>query len=207
MSEPVLSTVGADLYADLAPLAYDDANRDWALALLCQAIAEMLQPVDDLVRDDDNGPGWSKVLDITRCPTAWLPWLGQFVGVTVDTTLDDADQRTQITTEAGFQRGTPAAMVAAAQATLTGAKVVIMRERHGGDAYALQVITYTAQTPDSAATHAALLAQKPAGIVLDYEVHDGQDWQQLIDGYSTWAAVVAHYPTWQDVINDTPTTP
>src|ERR1019366_10522798 len=34
--------------------------------------------------DLDNylgAPGWSQILDITRCPQYVLPWLGQFIGV------------------------------------------------------------------------------------------------------------------------------
>lgn len=82
-------------------------------------IGQMMQAVDSISADsyDSDGavaPSWSSVLDITRAPTAVLPWLGQFVGVRVDPMARDDQQRYAIESEAGFNRGTPAAILAAA---------------------------------------------------------------------------------------------
>ena len=75
-------------------------------------MGEMVQAIDSLcMAQNDDGtiaPGWSQVLDINRCPTAALPWLGQFVGVSVDPSQRDDQQRYAIEQEHGFARGTPA---------------------------------------------------------------------------------------------------
>lgn len=202
-AQPVIGTAGAELYADLAPLAYDDENQNWALMTLAAAIGAMLQPINDLARDTPAGPGWSQLLDVTRCPTNALPWLAQFVGVQLTPGLTDAQWRTQIVMEAGMARGTVATMRAAAKKYLTGSQTVGILERTS-DAYNFTVVTYTSETPDSDLVLAALTAAKPAGLVMDYLTVTGQIWQQLIDNYATWADVISAYATWQDVINDTP---
>lgn len=205
MSKPVVGSFGAELYEAVEPLAWADEENGWALLTLCGAIGEMFQQVRDLGSPDPDGnPGWSQLLDVTRCPTAYLPWLGQFVGVQVDTSLTDTQQRSQITNEAGMARGSLAAIRGAAQKYLTGSRTVQILERVGGDAYAFTVVTYTSETPDSAAVSAALAAAKPAGLVMTYEAVTGQIWAQLEANYATWADVIAAYTTWQDVINDTP---
>jgi hypothetical protein len=160
-----------DLRTALAPLATPD------LATYAGAIGAMFAPVDDLVRDTDAGDGWTALLDVDRAPADALAFLAQFVGVD------------------GFKRGSAGAVRAAAQQYLTGARRVIFRERDGG-AYRLTVITYTADTPDPAAVLRALLAQKPAGIILTHLVENGQDYQQVRTIHATYAAVKAAYPTY-----------
>jgi len=196
-------TYAARLYASLAPLAEYDPSTSWSLLILCNAIGIPFQLVEEWVRDTPEGPGWSLLLDLDRCPDEALPWLAQFVGVRLlpDSTPDD--QRHRIASTDGFRRGTPAAMRGAAQATLTGGRSVVFRERYG-DPYVLDVLTYTSQTPDPAATERALISQKPGGIVLTYRTADGQDWQSVKDRFATWADVKATYATWADVRDDTP---
>lgn len=203
MTAPALSGLGAQLYADLAPLAYADAENGSPLATFCGALGTLLQPVDDLARGTAAGPGWSELVDVDRAPAVALPWLAQFVGVRLDPSLDDDQQRTQIRSETGMLRGTVAAIRATAAKLLTGSQTVIILER-APDPYSFTVITYTSETPDSAAVLAALEAAKPAGLILTYLTVSGQVWAQLIANYATWADVIAAYPTWQDVINDTP---
>jgi hypothetical protein len=40
-----------------------------------------------------------------------------------------------------------------------------------------------------------LKAQKPGGIILTYEVIDGQDWQNVIDTQASWTSTMAAYGT------------
>jgi hypothetical protein len=206
-------TFAERLYLALAPLARQDIEHGWSLLVLCNAIGTMYQPVEDLVRDTPAGPGWSPLLDLDRCPDFALPWLGQFAGVRVLAGSTPDQMRARIGSTDGFKRGTPAAMRGAAQATLTGAKTVVFRERDGANqgnasspdyAYYLTAATYTAQTPNPAATHAALLAQKPGGIVLVYNTTAGQDYQTLRTNHATYNAVRTTYPSYDAVRNDTP---
>jgi hypothetical protein len=215
VAPPVLSSFAQDLYDRLAPLAQDDADNGYALALYCAAIGQMFQEVEDYARDttvdDKDAPGWSGIVDINRAPSKGLAWLAQFVGVTLQVGLDDASQRTRILETDGWNRGTLGGISGAAHQYLTGAKNVIIRERDAVaspalPAYGLTVITYTSQTPDSSKVLAALLAQKPAGIILRYVVLTGQDYEALFTGHATYQNVFTTYATYQGIVTDQPGT-
>jgi hypothetical protein len=197
---PALDSFAALLYDALAPLAALDGQADWHLAHYCGALGVMFQPVADVARDTPDGPGWSAVLDLERCPDAWLPWLAQFVGVTIPGGSTPDAARAWIQSTDGFKRGTPAAMRGAVTRTLTGNHTVYFREREGGDPYLLEVVTLTKETPDPAATLAALIAAKPGGIVLQYRTITGWDYQQLTTaGPDPYSALAAVYPTYYDL--------
>lgn len=201
------------LYDMLAPLAQQDPVAGWSLLILCNAIGVPYELVEDWVRDTPDGPGWSLLMDVDRCPPEALPWLGQFAGVRIPVGLGDADARKWVASTDGFKRGTASALVGAVRATLTGAGAVVFRERDGASmghptapdyAYCLTVITYESQTPDPEATRRALLAQKPGGIVLDYRLATGQDYQSVRDRFATYQAVRDGYPDYYAVMLDEP---
>lgn len=213
MAQPLLKSFAQRIYDDVAPLAWADSQYQWALAYYCGALGAMFQLVDDYGRDQVvNGkiaPGWSQLLDINRAPTEALPWLAQFVGATLPVSASDAAMRAQLLSVPGWRRGTPAAMVAAAQATLTGNKTVTMIER-AGDAYTVVVITKASETPDVEETYAALLSQKPGGIILVYENIDGQTYGELLSiNAPTYALAYTSYSDYQHLLlnnnNSTPT--
>jgi hypothetical protein len=205
-AELLPDTFAGRLYGMLAPLAQKDPVAGWSLLILVNAIGLEYQLVEDWVRDSPDGPGWSLLMDLDRCPPEALPWLGQFVGVRVPTGLNDAQARAWVASTDGFRRGTPAAMRGAAQATLTGDKLVVFTERFNGDAYALDVATYVDQTPDPALTERALIAQKPGGIVMTYRASPGQDYG-IVDATNVdYAAVHAKYPSYQALLVDQPGT-
>jgi hypothetical protein len=206
---PVAGSFADDVYdGELGPLAFADPALGWPLLVLVGAIGQMFQRVQDLARDDaDGNPGWSVILDIDRAPTEGLPWLGQFLGVRPTVGLTDAQQRAAIRGPAGFARGTPAAMVAAAQATLVGGKQVVLIERDASTAdppYNLTVQTYVTETPSSAKTLAALISQKPAGLKLNYSTIGGQTYQQTFTGHATYQQVFANHATYYGVLANTP---
>ena len=188
----------ARLYAMLEPWAGEDEENGWALLTYCNALGTMFQPLEDLERDTPEGPGWSALLDLDRCPDFALPWLAQFVGVRPPPGSTPAEQRAMIDQHLGWERGTPASIVNATKATLTGTQTVVMRERYGGDPYVLQVRTVTAETPDATATKNAILTQKPGGIVLDYAAIAGQDYTTL-KTRGTYATVKSTYPDYNAV--------
>jgi hypothetical protein len=126
----------------------------------------LLGEVDDVVRDTDL-PGWAPELTYER--THRPRWTGQFLGVQIPDSANDTTARNLIRDRPSFRRGTPEAISAAARTTLTGTQYVTLFEREGG-AYKLRVQTFTEETPDSAATQAAILAQKPAGLTLTFQV-------------------------------------
>lgn len=190
---PQLDTFADRVYGSVEPLAWQDSLYAFALAKLCGSLGQMFQDIEDLARDTPQGPGWSAVLDLQRCPAAWLPWLGQFVGVVIPAGTDDATARHAIDELVGFQRGRPATIKAVIRATLTGQQTVILQERLAGDAYALGVYTINTETPDQAATLAAILRQKPAGIVLTYSTGPPNTYEAVRIGYATYADVTAAF--------------
>lgn len=168
-------TFAQSLVKLLQPMMYDDANHGNALAVYLGALGDNLfQEIEDWASDTDLGqPGYSLLLDADRVPDKAIPWLAQFVGVTITKGLPAADQRSQLKGLTNWKRGTVDALQAAPLPYLTGSKTVIIKERFTG-AYNFEVITYTSETPDSASVLAALIAQKPAGLIMTYIVYAGQ---------------------------------
>lgn len=129
------------LYGRLGWAASEDTSGE--LLSWLGGIADLFQTIDSLTHDgyDTEGnvaPGWSQVLDLNRCPTFALPWLGQFVGVQVNPTLRDDQQRAQILSMPGFQRGTVASIIAAIDYYLLPGYSATIVERTP-DAYSLEI--------------------------------------------------------------------
>jgi hypothetical protein len=179
-----------------------DGDQDFALSEYVSAMGDMFQQVDTLASATNAGPGWSQIMDINRCPSYGLGWLAQFVGVTLDPALDDASQRSRIRSTDGWNRGSPNAMIAAAQQYLTGTKYVILRERNGSP-YHITVVTKLSETPNSLAVLNALLAQKPAGLTLTLAVEAGQDYETLFEAFADYGDVFAAYPNYLAMLLDT----
>jgi len=200
-----------DLYNNhLLPLQWAESQNGFALRMYCDSIGGMFQIVEDLSRDGvdnsgKNAPGWSQLMDLPRCPTYALQWLAQFIGVLLPIGLTDAQQRAYIAAAPGWKRGTPAAIIAAAQTHLTGNKLVTLRER-SPDAYSFDIHTLTSETPNSAQTLADILAQKPAGINMTYSTWTGQDYQTIYSGNASYSPLFTGFLTYQGIVNNAPGT-
>lgn len=186
------------LYETLGPVAAPDEDNGDVLLLLVDSMGSQLDPITQVISDSDDGPGWSSVLDLDRCPSWALRWLGQFGGVTVPATVDDDTARSLIVGEAGFGRGKLAAMQAAAAAYLQPGHSVVFTERTT-DAYHLTATideswivgatyaelsllyptypdleaafaTYDLYATASAQLAAALQAAKPVGLILTVSI-------------------------------------
>lgn len=202
-----MTNVGDQLYEALEPLARQtgDATNGAPLRSLATALGTLLQVVVDLSEDTPQGPGWSAIMDVDGAPTFALPWLAQLVGVRLPAGETDAQQRDRIRNAEGFKRGTPAAMVSAAQRLLTGTKTVFFRERDGG-AYRLSVWTRLSETADPAAVEAALREQKPAGIILTYAAIADWTLQDVYDTFATFQDIYTTYATLQGLALNAPGT-
>jgi energy-converting hydrogenase Eha subunit B len=177
---PILEPGGVDTSTFTGRLL--DKQRPWASSdhqLLLIAFGAMFEQIAHLVNeqgddsDADFVPGWGVLFDPDLCPTWALPYLGQFVGVGNLVGVPDATARALIKSQPRHRRGTPRSIVQAAAATLTGTQTVVLTEFYLGDPYQLSAVTYTAETPDPSVTLAAMLANKPAGILLTYNVFAG----------------------------------
>jgi hypothetical protein len=101
------------------------------------------------------------------------------VGVRLPGGLSDTDARNFIKDLGPLKRGSPDAIIAAVKYTLTGNKTVILHERDNGDAYLLEVVTLTSETPDPAFKLRAIMAQKPAALKLTSRITDGWIYQDM----------------------------
>lgn len=187
------------LLADFEPYLVDD---DGSLATFLEAMALGFEPIDQVVRDTDAGPGWSQILDPNRAPAWALTWLAQLVGIQLPAGTPEATARNLIRTPAGWRRGSVGAIQDAVRPLLTGSQTVIVLERTGGawagadNPYHFSVVTYTSETPDTAAVVAAVNAQKPAGLVVSVTTTTPHTWLTLQAHYADWNAVKAAFATW-----------
>jgi len=178
---PDHTVIGARLTERTNQMAVDDPQYGWAHAHLCEALGQPLIQFQEAFDPVDAAP-FETLLDPARCPAWALPWLAQLVGMRLPTTISVDEQRAFIAALASHNRGTPAALAAAAGLYLTGNKTVMFRERDptGTDPpYTLEVVTRDDETPDPDKVLAALMAQKPGGIVLLYRQVQGWDYEQM----------------------------
>lgn len=178
-----MATVADYLLEELATTQPPEALVEGRLEVLLGGVEAALGQLPGLVRDTDDGPGWSVLLDPERAPEWALPWLAQFAGVTLTPGVSVAQQRAEISSPPSFRRGTVGAMRAAAQIFLTGLQRVTIIEQDGGP-YLATALTYSAETPNPDSVERALLSQKPAGIILTYVVVDGWLIVELEAAYS-----------------------
>jgi hypothetical protein len=205
MSGPTHTPLGARLRERTQPLAPDDASYGYAHAHLCEALGRMLEQVAEVFDPEGDVPPLAPILDVELCPAWALPWLAQLVGVVLPYGVGDDEARTYIRDVAGFERGTPASLRAAAGLFLTGDKTVYFRERDptGADPpYTLEVVTVASETPDAAAVLRALLAQKPGGIVLNYRTVAGWDYQQMTTEGGLYSALATRFTSYRRMSNN-----
>jgi hypothetical protein len=203
MARPVVSRFAEDTYKRLGPAADaigGDELRGWHLLHFTYALALMFKRVEDLVRSNDGSPPWRNAVDVNTAATQDLPFVGQLFGSRPIAGDTDAQARTRIRSVSGFKRGTTAAQLAAVQAVLTGTKYVALVERAGGNAYALQVSTRAAETPDVALATARSIAAKPAGLTLTFVATASVTWgeMEIRNSAATWLAVEAQFATYAD---------
>lgn len=204
--EPEHTPFGQRLRDRTQPLALDDAEHGFAHAYLSEALSRPYLELQEVFDPEGDIPPVAPLLDPYLCPDWALPWLAQFVGLRLPVGMSADDARIVIAKASGFARGTPAAIKAAAGLYLTGTKSVQFRERNGS-AYALEVVTFTGETPDPAATQAAILAQKPGGIILSYRVIDSWDYQLMTERGGTYQQQSSDYATYADLAVDRKVTP
>lgn len=197
MPAPVVGDWALELYSRLDPLTDQDAALGWPLLAYCGAIGDtFFEEINDLVRDRGGQPGWAAAMDPDQATTSGLAWLGQFAGVRLRSEDDtQAKDVAWVKATAGFSRGSPAAMIAAIQPLLTGTKHVVLNERLGGNAYALEVQLILAEIPAGQKTKvaAAALGQKPAGIIMTFNPTLTQTWLQMRTANATWTIARSTY--------------
>jgi hypothetical protein len=203
---PIVSPIAEELYSRLGPWAEEDTARgvaedEWDLLILCEACIGKLQGVEDVIRDQGDAPGWSQIMDVDRTPNEWLAWTAQLVGVQLRAGLGATEQRLWVKGTGGFRRGSPGALIDAGKQYLSGTKTVFLTER-SGSAYQLVYSVYATEAPNHAALEAAVIAVKPAGIVITFAYIAGGDYATLLGTHATYAEVMTDFATYAAVLAD-----
>lgn len=180
---PAIPAVSETWYQELAVAQPRDADRGYPLLILLGAFGAAFGPLHDLVRDSDDGVGWSALWDPDRCPAWALPWAAMTLGVELPPGSSEAEQRALLADPPQFKRCTRSAFEDAITATLDAPEQLTVYEREGTPRRVV-AITYTPQTPDPDATLAAAESQTPLHAFLDMRVYDGWDYRQLGAAYS-----------------------
>jgi hypothetical protein len=197
---PVTSPTTDKVYFDLGEaLRRDDDQHGWALFLLLAAVLHQLDEFATIVQGED---GWSLLFDPDTAPAWALPWLGQWVGITIPATLTEAQARARFANPAHFYRGTPDHVAAAAREQLTGSRRVTIEERYGADPNIARVAVYASQMLDLDLLTRAAEGAAPWEIALVIDVLAGQTWDDLQAAHATWADVTAAYASWDDLLED-----
>src|ERR1039458_4202478 len=196
---------GERLYDSIPSAFAKDEEVGFFGARLCEALTAMFQDMDQIVRDTPAGfdpitgvevPGlqahcaWSPITAPATAPVAWLPWCGRLYGVVLTVNTTAAQQRAQILELPPQKRGGVAAMVKAAEETLTGAKAIVFVERSNEEAYHITAHTQASETPSETATKNAILTQKPGGLVLTYSASNSPTWAEALKLWNEAAATV-----------------
>lgn len=204
--------IGDEMYSDAMPLVDIFGDKDEHLWIYLHGLAAMLQPIEDICKDGDNGePGWSQIFDLNRAKTSWLPWVGQLNGYQVPAkpasqTLAqyDAIQRQRIFTKRADTKGTTARLVDDIKDHLNPPARVLVSERYGGDAAQIRVWVYTSDIKTSQAeVQKAALSAKFAGLIMTFSVLPGTaSYNGLLAANATYQAVKTTFTDYTHVLTD-----
>lgn len=160
-------------------------------------ICSQLSQVDTLInRLDVEVDGRSDLTDPASADIAWLEWLAQLVGVTLDPALSDAEKRDAVLFgSSGWRAGTKVAVGDAAKTVLTGEKRVRIYDHTvfapgDGGVWDVLVMTRPSETPDVALVLDTIVRKraKPAGVVLHHRAYE-----------ASWDTVEAVLPSWDAI--------
>lgn len=162
-------------------------------ALLDSACSQADVIVDWLSNPDD-------VADALVVPFNRIPWVAAIGGVDISR-VPQAQQRAFIADDVTRYRGSEAAIRRRVGVTLTGAKSV---EIVFTAATEVTVTTYASQTPDAAATTAAIRAEIPAWLLATIVTNAaGQSYSAMASDYATYGDMVTNGGTYGDLAQET----
>lgn len=208
MSRPTVDQLTEDLYTDTSFTQPFDESLGWPWLVFLAGFAAAFGDLPHLVRDTDQGPGWSGLVDPDRCDSDKLWWLAQALGVALPAGADEPTQRDTIRDLPPAQRATVTAIETAAEQTLTPGSTATLILQAGGT-YDDTLQTYESQTPDPDATFTAADNQMPAWRRLTLTTIPGWTWAQMLEhfgGAPTWSTVDSdpETDTWVELAHHLP---
>jgi len=160
MSEPIYDVTTERVYARLPEhFRRTDINQDYALKKYIHSVAQEQDQITTLIERFDYTPpedggeldDTSELVDPRFADEAWLPWLGQLLGVNLNSRVVDINARNEILNASnGYRAGTDDAIISAVQSELVGTKSVRLRKRSTdvgiGGAWDLLIQTLSSET-------------------------------------------------------------
>jgi hypothetical protein len=205
MVRPTPSAFTENLYASL-PDHYRESDEPLDFPLLRYLsllgdqggdIATLIDRIGYIPIDDGGLPGdTSDLADPATADLAWLPWLGQLVGVILTPAVTGQAARDAVAGAVnGYQVGTKGAIAKAAQSGLTGTKYAEVHDHSiaavgDGGMWDVLIVTRASETPDINAVINAVVTKnaKPAGVTLHYLAYTST-WTQMETTYGpAWSA-------------------
>ena len=188
------------------------AGNGYPLLTLIDSIGSQYAVTEAYTRDDSTHIGWGQLLDVNVCPAIALPWLAQLAGVVIPIGATESQMRALIIAQANTKRGTAATLIATLQAFLTGTQVVQLYERTP-DTYSFTITCQSSQIAGGAGgatavlALAALIAAKPAGLILSFVVQSGLTWGEMVNYPATTLGLWSDQTdTWASLSNEIPVT-
>ena len=139
--------------------------RRWfgAIADRAETVVDVVDRIDPL--SNPSGPV-SCVSHPTTAPAVLLPWMAWMAGLFPDYADLPPDLLREVLARPPQwrRRGSSKAMEASVAATLTGTQTVEIENHVGGDMWHMRVLVVEGEMPDRAATEAAAMREKPAGV-------------------------------------------
>lgn len=204
MARPTPSAFTERWYAAL-PEHYRDSDEalGWPLLRWLSLLGDQAGEVFTLltriayVPPDEGGAvgDTSDLVDPATADEAWLPWLGQLVGVTLTPSVTGQAARDAVAGAVnGYQVGTKTAIANAARSALTGTRYVSVYDHTvnspgDGGIWDVLIVTRFSETPDIAAVTTAVVTKnaKPAGVTLHYRAYTAS-WTAMETAYgSAWS--------------------
>jgi hypothetical protein len=198
VSRPDVADFTERLYGSLPEFmrdadAADTSVNGFPLLRYLSLLGDQLGAVEAIADRAEAG----ELVDPVKADDAWLPWLGQLVGVRLDPASTPQAWRDAIADgSSGWQSGTREAIANAGRRTLIGTQYIDVRSHNGkpsagGDPWTILIVVRAdeAPTPLSKITDAVLAAgAKPAGFNL------------AVSAYTpTWDTVDAIGATWDPI--------
>lgn len=191
---PSVNDIAERVYEELGPVTIGDEANGWPLLHFVHAWTQAMVAVEEIVRPvDPDAPPWAGVMNPTTAPAAFLDWLSQFAGRVPRPGETEQQKRDLIEGAVNLRRGSAQASRAIAARYLTGTQLVSFNERQGS-AWRYAIRTRESETPDPAFVLAALMAQKPGGMILDYDTLAVLDYN--------YGDIYAVYDTYQQITDD-----
>jgi hypothetical protein len=198
VSRPDVADFTERLYATLPEFMRDSDAADpsvngFPLLRYLSLLGDQLGEVEAIADRAEAGD----LVNPALADDAWLPWLGQLVGVRLDPASPPQTWRDAIADgSSGWQSGTREAIANAARRTLTGTQFIDVRSHNGkpsagGDPWTILIVVRADEAPSplSKVTDAVMAAgAKPAGFNL------------AVSSYApTWATIDAIGATWDPI--------